>query len=65
MYLKMWQGVVSGSMGGRDDGQPETKTRVIDNLEDLVSTYDAKAKYFKLEPVDITSVVSAIKSFSL
>lgn len=29
-YLVKWEGVVTGSIGGRDDGYPETKTAVVD-----------------------------------
>jgi hypothetical protein len=51
-YLKVWQGTISGSLGGRDDGYPETKTRVIEDLEELIDTYDANADYFRLTPVN-------------
>ena len=60
-YLKVWEGAVSGSLGGRDDGYPETKTQVINNIEELISSYDGDATYFKLREIplkDIKSIVS-------
>lgn len=62
-YLKVWQGFVTGSMGGRDDGYPETKYKLIDSLEVLVDTFDEKAEYYKLTPADVNAVVSAVNEF--
>lgn len=63
-YLKTWMGVTSGSLGGRDDGYPERKSLIIEDLDRLVSTYDPNAEYYKLEPVDVSSAVGAIKDLS-
>ena len=63
-YLKTWMGVVSGSMGGRDDGYPQRKFAVVDTLDELVRTYDPKAEYFCLEPVDVSAVVRAVKDLA-
>lgn len=60
-YLKTWMGVVSGSLGGRDDGYPERKLMIVDNVGNLVDTYDPEAEYYKLEKVDVSEVVRAIK----
>ena len=63
-YLKTWMGVVSGSMGGRDDGYPERKFALVDTLDELVRTYDKKAEYFRLEPVDVSAAVQAVKDLA-
>lgn len=63
-YLKTWMGVTSGSMGGRGDGYPERKSIIIEDLDTLVSTYEEKAEYYKLEPVDVKSAVSAVKDLT-
>ena len=56
-YLKTWMGVTSGTYMGRDDGYPERKFQVIETLDDLVRTYDPRAQYFALSPVDVSTVV--------
>jgi len=63
-YLKTWMGVTSGSHLGRSDGYPERKSIIIETLDELVRTYDKKADYYKLEPVDVGSAVDAIKDLS-
>ena len=63
-YLKTWVGRTSGSHLGRDDGYPEDKSQVIESLDELVRTYSDAAKYYKLEPVDVKSAVSAIKDLN-
>ena len=60
-YLMTWMGVTSGSHLGRDDGYPERKFRMIESFDDLVDTYRPEAKYFRLELVDVASVVKAAK----
>ena len=56
-YLKVWTGVTSGSHLGRDDGYPEEKIRVINSLEELVTSYSGKATYYKLSLMDIKDAV--------
>lgn len=51
-------------MGGRDDGYPERKFAVVDTLDELVRTYDKKAEYFRLEPVDVSAAVQAVKDLA-
>ena len=63
-YLKTWMGVVSGSIGGRNDGYPERKFAVVDTLDELVRTYNPKAEYFRLEPVDVSAAVQAMKDLA-
>lgn len=63
-YLKTWMGVTSGTYMGRDDGYPERKCAVIETLDELVKTYDAKAEYFRLEPVDVSAAVQAVKDLA-
>ena len=63
-YLKVWEGAVSGSLGGRDDGYPETKAELINSIEELVSSFDRGATYFKLREIplnDIEAVINAYK----
>lgn len=64
IYLKKWQGFITGSFAGRDDGYPETKLALIESLDDLVASYNPKAEYFCLEKVDVASVVRAIKDLN-
>ena len=59
-YLKTWAGVTSGSHLGRDDGYPEQKSRIIESMEELVNSYDDKAKYYKLEPVEVGAAVKTM-----
>jgi hypothetical protein len=63
-YLKTWMGVTSGSHLGRDDGYPERKFALIESVDKLVDTFDPKAEYYKLEPVDVKPAVKAIKDLS-
>jgi hypothetical protein len=63
-YIKTWMGVTSGSHLGRDDGYPERKFALIESIDKLVETYDKKAEYYKLEPVDVSAAVQAIKDLS-
>lgn len=63
-YLKVWEGVISGSLGGRDDGYPETEVELINSIEELVSSFDRSATYFKLREIplnDIEAVINAYK----
>ncbi len=63
-YLKTWMGVTSGSHLGRSDGYSERKSEIIESIDELVSTYDEKSEYYKLEPVDVKSAVNAFKDLS-
>lgn len=36
-YVKIYLGVVTGSYAGRDDGYPEVKHKLYDNLEELAA----------------------------
>lgn len=60
-YLKTWMGVtVSTGVGmGDDGGYPERKFSLIENLDQLVRTYDPQADYYKLLPVDVKPIVTA------
>lgn len=60
-YLKVWMGVTSGSYLGRNDGYPERKFSVIENLDDLVRGFDDNAEYYILEKVDLTEAIRALK----
>lgn len=60
-YLKTWMGHTSGSHLGRDDGYPERKFAAIETLDELVKTYDPKAEYFRLEPVNVATAVQALR----
>lgn len=62
MYLKTWMGVISGSMAGRNDGYPEQKRRVYDNIEDLARDFGTKndEKYYKLTEVDAKTLESEV-----
>lgn len=63
-YLKVYMGVSSGSYLGRDDGYPEQKTKIIESLDDLVKSYDPSAEYYKMEKVDVSAAVQAVKDFA-
>ena len=64
-YLKIWEGVTSGTHLGRDDGYPETKLLLIDSLDQLVRTIDTNAEYFKLSRVNVDGIVEAVKDLSI
>ncbi len=60
-YLKVWEGVINNEGANfHNNGHMETKTKIINGIGDLVKTYDTNATYFKLQPVDVSSTVSAI-----
>lgn len=62
-YLKVWEGVTSGSFAGRNDGYPETKYTVYNSLEDL-SRHFGKCKnerYYKLERVGNSELEKVVK----
>lgn len=63
MFLKTWQGVTSGTLGGRDDGYPEIKYRVYDSVEQLARDYGTSRdeKYFILTPVDADEIEHKVK----
>lgn len=50
-YLKVYTGSVTGSFMGRDDGHPEQKYKMYDNLNDLLREYGTKKdeQYFRLK----------------
>jgi len=60
-YLMTWIGMTSGSHLGRDDGYPERKFRLIESLDDMVTSHNQKAEYYRLEPVDVSAAVQAAK----
>lgn len=65
-YLKTWMGKSAGGTGGfagDSGGYPEMQFRIIESIDDLVKTYDAKAKYFKLTEVNVSTVVSVVADF--
>lgn len=54
IYLKIWQGVISNSFAGRDDGYPETKYQVFTNIFDLAKNFGKNndERYYQLQSVD-------------
>jgi len=56
-YLKTWMGVNSDSYLGHSAGYPEKKSKIIETMEELVRTYDKKAEYYKLQPVEVGQTV--------
>jgi hypothetical protein len=48
-WLVVYEGVITDSMGGRDDGYPETKTRVFKDDEALAD-YLGGGDFYKLTP---------------
>lgn len=53
-YLKKYQGVTSGTLGGRDDGHPMTKYTVLDDMTDVVKSFDLDATYFEITSTSFT-----------
>ena len=56
-FLKVWTGVISGSMGGREDGYPETEMAIV-SLDSLARGFGSKREeeYFLLEEMPLISV---------
>ena len=52
-YMKEYQGVITGSFAGRDDGQPETKRVFYNDLQSLAKEYGKHKgeKYYVLQPL--------------
>lgn len=52
-FLKLYEGVTSGTLGGRDDGFPETKHVVYDTIQPLALDFGKRKneQYFILEPL--------------
>lgn len=57
-YLKVYEGVVTNSFAGRDDGYPETKYTVYKDLTSLSKDFGNKKdeRYFKLEELDLKTL---------
>lgn len=64
-YLKIWEGVITGSMAGRDDGFPETKYSVYNSLEDLSRGFrkNKDERYYKLERINDSELEKAVNDF--
>jgi len=57
-YLVLWEGVVTGSMGGRDDGYPEDKMALVspEFLHDYVNR--PKVVFYEVgKSVDVSAIV--------
>lgn len=52
--LKVYTGVITNSLAGRDDGYPCTEYVLYDNIEQLSKSYGTKTdeKYYNLEEID-------------
>jgi len=58
-YLKTWMGVTSGTLGGRDDGYPERKFRLFNDIDEMAKDEDRPdQEFFHVNPVDPTSFAS-------
>ena len=53
-FLKIYTGVITGSLAGRDDGYPCTKYVIYNNIEELSKNHGTKTdeKYYSLEEID-------------
>ena len=64
-YIKVFEGVVTGSMAGRDDGQPTTCHAFFETDEELVNDPDRKdQRIYWLDPVDEEEMVVIRKRVS-
>jgi hypothetical protein len=67
MILQVYQGVSSGSYMGRDDGYPETKLHLFNDLAAIVPFFgrSSSEQYYELTPIDsadLSKQVEAIKA---
>lgn len=53
-YLKTYMGVITNSMGGRDDGYPEIKIRIYDSIEQLSKDYGKRPEEHHYELNEIS-----------
>ena len=62
-FAKMWEGFVTNSFAGRDDGFPETKFTYLEDEDDLVPSYKEgeEAEYFLLIPMEPDALLKAVK----
>lgn len=61
-FLKTYTGVITDSLGGREDGYPCTKYVVYDNIEKLSKNYGTEPdeKYYNLEEIDPEKLASEV-----
>lgn len=64
-YLKIWEGIITGSIAGRDDGYPETKYSVYNSLEDLSISFGKfkDEKHYKLEKINDDELEKIVRDF--
>ena len=60
--LMVYEGAVSGSPGGRDDGYPETKYVVIDSREELLERYVKGCQLYECTEVDAEATFAEAKT---
>lgn len=70
--LKVYTGPITDSYAGRDDGLPETKLALYNNMESLAKSYGeekslagrygikANTKYYKLEEIDPKKIANEV-----
>lgn len=64
-YLKTWMGYVTGSLMGRDDGQPEKKFSYYTSIDELAKDFGKKPReqYYELVELDQQSLkLSVVES---
>ena len=63
-FLKVYTGVITDSLGGREDGYPCTKYEVYNNIEQLSKNYGTKAneKYYSLKEIDPEELANEVVS---
>lgn len=62
--LKVYTGITSGTLGGRDDGHPVTKYKLYNSVDDLVNVYNIhhNEQYFELKEIPMDKMVSLVRS---
>ena len=57
-YLKTYDGVITGSFMGRDDGYPETKYEFYDNIEDMAKSYgsERREQFFEVSRLNFLEI---------
>lgn len=62
-YVKTYEGVVTGSLGGREDVYPETKYVHYNSIESLAKDFGTKRgeRYYKVEELNYREVEKQAK----
>lgn len=65
-YAMVWEGRTEGTVGGHNDGWPETKIKIIKTLDSLVANAkeNHNAVFYRMIPIDVKPLITVIDDFN-